>query len=375
MTYRFEMLDGEYFWGGSVTEGKKNPFGKNSDFTADYREECINQVMPLFLSNKGRYIWSENPFKIEFKNGTITVEGEGVLLYSAGETLKDAYLCAMQKHFPCNGRILPEKFFSAPQFNTWMEFVYEPTQEGILKYAQDIIDNGFEPGVLIIDEGWQKQYGKWEFDDKKFPNPKEMTDKLHKMGFCVLLWVVPWVRADGYDFVMSTNKIIPGSHKDADKLFLRDAEDNFAMMRWWNGISAILDMRKECDRSFMEEQLTKLMSKYGIDGFKFDGANICYGGYQLCSLVNGKPHESHNPHELNIAWNEFGRKYEYHEFKDTYKGGGKNSISRLCDCSHEWVGGADILVPNTVMQGLIGHPFGCPDMVAGGSWIYSADKD
>ena len=375
MTYRFEMMPDEFFWGGSVTEGKKNPFGADSDFAADYREECVNQVMPLFMSNKGRYIWSESPFKIEIRNGIITIDGEGVSLYSAGGTLKDAYLAAMKTHFPCDGRILPEKFFSSPQFNTWMEFVYEPTQDGVLKYAQSIIDNGFEPGVLIIDEGWQVQYGKWEFDEKKFPNPKEMMDKLHEMGFRVLLWVAPWVRADGFEFVMNTNKIIPGSHKNANKLFLRDAEGEIAMMRWWNGISAILDMRKECDRNFMEEQLSALMIKYGIDGFKFDGANICFGGYHICSLVNKTPHKNHNPHELNVAWNEFGRKYEYHEFKDTYKGGGKNSISRLCDCDHTWVGGADILVPNTIMQGILGHPFGCPDMVAGGAWIYSADKN
>lgn len=375
MHYTFNFLENEYFWGGSAVDGKINPLKASSDFTADYREECINQTMPLFLSSIGRYIWSDNPFKIEIKDGIINIDGENVELYEAGTSLKDAYLGAMKRHFPTDKRKLPMEYFSAPQFNTWMEFVYEPTQDKVLSYAEAVIENGFTPGIFIIDEGWQIQYGKWEFDKLKFPNPKKMIEKLHDMGFKVILWVCPWVRADGYDFIKYTEPLLPVPYKDAKEILLRDKDNEFAMMKWWNGISAMLDLRKSCDREFMDNQLKKLMDDYGIDGFKFDGGNICEGGYHTKNLLNGEPHENHNAHDLNIAWNEFGRKYEYHEFKDTYKGGGKNSIQRLCDCDHKWVGGADVLVPDTILQGLLGHPFVCPDMVAGGAWFYSADPN
>ena len=375
MLYKFDFLKDECFWGGSATSGKDNPFTEFSDFSADFREECDNQVMPLFLSNKGRYLWSENPFKIEFKDGIITVDGENVEMYEAGSTLKDAYLAAMKTHFPCDRRRLPMEYFKSPQFNTWMEFIYHPTEEKVLSYAEAIIKNGFEPGIFIIDEGWQKEYGVWEFDEIKFPNPKEMIEKLHNMGFKLLLCVVPWVRPDGYRFVRSTNVHIPVVHKDATRLFLRDANDDFAMMHWWNGVSAMLDMRKDCDREYLEIQLRTLMNEYDVDGFKFDGGKVGYGGYHTSALINKHPHQNHNPYELNLAWNEFGRKYEYHEYKDTYKGGGKNGIQRLSDCSHAWVGGADVLIPDTIIQGLLGHPFVCPDMVAGGSWAYSIIPD
>ena len=375
MQYRFEIMQGECFWGGSATDGKKNPFDATTNFISDFLLECDNQVMPLFLSNKGRYLWSENPFRIEFKEGIITVEGEGVELYSAGNTLRDAYVSAMKAHFPCDRRRLPMEYFKSPQFNTWMEFIYHPTEEKVLAYAEAIIKNGFEPGIFIIDEGWQKEYGVWEFDDVKFPHPKEMVEKLHKMGFKLLLWVSPWVRPDGYHFVRSTNVHIPVVHKDAKSLFLRDAKDDFAMMHWWNGVSAMLDMRKDCDREYLEIQLKELMINYGVDGFKFDGGKVGYGGYHTSSLINEHPHRNHNPYELNLAWNEFGRKYNFHEYKDTYKGGGKNCIQRLSDCNHSWIDGADILVPDTIVQGLLGHPFVCPDMVAGGSWAYSINPD
>ena len=116
--------------------------------------------------------------KIEFKDGIITVDGENVEMYEAGSTLKDAYLAAMKTHFPCDRRRLPMEYFKSPQFNTWMEFIYHPTEEKVLSYAEAIIKNGFEPGIFIIDEGWQKEYGVWEFDEIKFPNPKEMIEKL-----------------------------------------------------------------------------------------------------------------------------------------------------------------------------------------------------
>ena len=98
--------------------------------------------MPLFLSNKGRYIWCDKPFKVDIKDGVISIETDGELeVAQAGNTLKEAYLAAMKKHFPFDGKKLPEEFFTTAQYNSWMEFTYFPTQKGLLEYAHDIIDN------------------------------------------------------------------------------------------------------------------------------------------------------------------------------------------------------------------------------------------
>ena len=60
-----------------------------------------------------------------------------------------------------------------------MQFTYNPTQEKVLEYAHGIVDNGFEPGILIIDEGWHQSYGTWDFDKIKFPEPEKMVEELH----------------------------------------------------------------------------------------------------------------------------------------------------------------------------------------------------
>ncbi|MBE6673881.1 MAG: hypothetical protein E7596_02100 [Ruminococcaceae bacterium] len=371
MIFKTKIQDGEYFWGGDVFHGTEMPISKDSTYSHNFIKNQHNQFMPLFLSSKGRYIWSESPFKCYIANGELCFEGDkDFYLYEGGSCLRDAYLHAMNNHFPFDetrvqGKTLPREFFKAAQFNGWVEFAYNPTQEGILKYAHDIIDNGFEPGILMIDEGWHTHYGQWKFDFHKFPDPKGMIDELHSLGFTVMLWVVPTVTPDGVEFCKATSSLF--SPDTYNKIFLRNNEGDVALIKWWNGLSAILDLRNECDRKYLGEKLDFLMSEYGVDGFKFDG-----GAYEMYApeyMINGTPRQDHDPEALNIVWNEFGARYKYHEYKDTYKGGGKATIQRLCDREHVWTnGGIESLMPCSILQGLFGHPFICPDMIGGGSW-------
>lgn len=359
MKYEIEFTENEHWWGGSALYGTQMPIGKESTYAHDFRESAPNQTMPLFLSDKGRYIWSEEPFSVEVKNGRLLIKGENVELSDGGNCLKDAYLAAMKKHFPFKSKNLPPEFFKTAQYNTWIEHLYNPTQEKVLEYAGAITANGFEPGILIIDEGWHGRYGTWSFDKLKFPNPKEMVDKLHKMGFKVMLWVVPYVCADGEAFARN----IP-ARKD---LFIRNRDGEVAIMHWWNGYSAALNLYNPADAEFLDSQLKELVEKYGIDGFKFDGGS--YDAYSDKSFINGAPCCGYGAAELNRAWNEFGERYDFHEYKDTFKGGGKAVIQRQSDKLSSWDGnGINALVPNALLQGLIGHPFICPDMVYGGEW-------
>lgn len=371
-----KIADNEYWWGGSVEDGIKNPFSKKSEYSFDVLRDGSNQVMPMYLSSCGRYLWCDGAFAVSFKNGEITMSSDTeVLLVNAGTSLKDAYIHAMKNHFPFNGKPLSHKFFETAQYNTWMEFTYNPTQAGVLKYAHDIIDNGFAPGVLIIDEGWQQDYGYWSFDKLKFPDPKAMVEELHAMGFTVMLWVCPYVISSGMDFSLKGLYSSWGK-KSEDQLFLR-VDDKFgstALVRWWNGYSAMLDFTKKCDWDFMDSQLKSLMSEYGIDGFKFDGGALT--SYSNISVVNGKLPKDKTPEVLNTAWNEFARSYEFHECKNCWKGGGCLTVHRLQDKNHSWdSNGINTLIPHTLLVSLLGHPFICPDMIGGGEWSLNIDPN
>lgn len=359
------MEPNEYWWGGTSEDGMSCPFDSQTALTHDFTVMCPNQTMPLFLSNHGRVIWSDDAFSVRIENGEIEIKGKNVVLESFGSTLRDAYIGAMQAHFPPSGKKLPELFFKTAQYNTWMQLTYNQTQEGILKYAHEIIDNGFAPGIFIIDEGWEKTYGVWDFDRAKFPNPKEMVDELHTLGFVVMLWVVPFVTPCGLHFIKKAySKFNP---KEWNRIFLRTEDGKIAITNWWNGYSAILDFTKEADVKFLDLQLQNLMTNYGIDGFKFDGGSVSSYSEECC--INGTPEKTSTPQQRNIAWNDFGSRYSYHEYKDTFKGGGKRTIQRIQDKYHAWGhDGLAELVPCAILQGLIGHPYICPDMIGGGAW-------
>lgn len=55
-----------------------------------------NQADPFFVSSKGRYIWSDKPFKFSAKNGELTIISDFAELkpVEAGKTLKEAFLAA-----------------------------------------------------------------------------------------------------------------------------------------------------------------------------------------------------------------------------------------------------------------------------------------
>lgn len=370
--YSTEISDGEYWWGGTSKHGVMEPFCVESSIQYDMMHlSSSNQTMPLFISNKGRVIWSERPFEVSINDGRIEINARAKIESETfGNSLKEAFIGASNKFFPPTGNCLKSMFFEVPQYNTWMQLVYEQSQKGVMDYAESIVANGFKPGILIIDEGWQREYGNWVFDTEKFPDAKEMIEKLHQMGFKVMLWVTPNVRPDGKNFVMLSRREF---NPDADKLFLRTENGDYALMNWWNGYSAILDCTKECDRSFLKKQLDKLINEYGIDGFKFDGGPIDM--YAKNAVGNVSTDNSATPDERNIAWNEFGLQYGFHEYKDTFKGGGKRAVQRIRDRNHSWThDGIDTLVPNALVQGLMGYPFICPDMIGGGEWTIKENR-
>lgn len=368
MIYNYEISDNEYWWGGT-TINKLCPLDRNSEYHKDFRILSRNQTAAFFVSSKGRFIFSAEPFKIDISEGKIEIDGNNVVMNDEGSCLKEAYKLAQEKYFPCDKVKLKKEFFKAPQYNSWIQFSYYPTQEGVLGYAHEIIENGFEPGIFIIDEGWisHTDYGHWEFDFARFPDPKAMVNELHSLGFIVMLWIVPFICTNGPRYVRSLHPYVGTDPEMAKHIYKRTENGDVAVMKWWNGTSAILDMTNPWDEKFLDDQLNYLVSEYEIDGFKFDGGALHH--YTDKEVINGNYEKSKTPAEMNRAWNEFGRRYPFHEYKDTFFGAGKNCIQRLHDRDHRWTGnGIDDIIPCAIVCGLIGHPFVCPDMVGGGEW-------
>ena len=353
MNLTIPFLENEYWYGIAVNHGTRFPLSASSEFTWNATTQYTgNQEAPLMLSSKGRYIWSEKPYDITVKCGVITLTNgaDDLRLWDGYGTLKGAFLDAASRFFPANGVIPPENFFIKPQYNTWAELIYDQCQEKILGYAHGILENNLPAGILMIDDGWMRYYGSREFNLARFPDARAMMQELHNLGFEVMLWICPFISPDSAEF----------RELAAKDMLVKNHDGSVAIRNWWNGYSAVLDMSNPAAAAWLDDLLGSLV-EMGADGFKFDAGDVYY--YRDDDITWGNV-SAHDQCEL---WARLGLKYRYNEYRATYKCAGLPLVERLCDKSHSW-GAVAKLIPDALTQGILGYPYGCPDMIGGGSF-------
>jgi alpha-glucosidase (family GH31 glycosyl hydrolase) len=357
---RLSVQPGEWWWGGAVADGQLMPFGRfphsrnlatSSGFIND-DSRGGNQSAPLLLSSAGRYVWSDRPFRFTFDGaGGLAVDGDDVVLGQEGNTLRSAFRAAASKHFPASNRSPAEQMFTAPQYNSWIEMPYHPTQEAVLSYARGALDAGFPPGLIMIDDRWSTDYGDWSFDCRRFPHPAEMTRQLHELGFSVMVWLVPFVSPDSDNSRMAAKK----------GWLIKGADGQPVVRGWWNGYSTVLDLTHPDAVAWLRRVLQDLMSEHGVDGFKFDAGDLpFYRPDDVTASGDGAPGQCE-------AWARLGAEFSFNEMRACWKMGGQPLAQRLHDKQRSWADdGLDSLIPESIAQGLIGHSFNCPDMIGGG---------
>jgi alpha-glucosidase len=373
------LLPGEHWWGGRVIDADLMPYVAGTKLQRSLHGFVGgNQACPLLVSSAGRFIWSDASFEFSLEGGTLKVENSraAVRLEHPGLTLADAFRAAARAHFPADGQMPDPLLFSVPQYNTWIELTYNQNQADVLKYARTLIAQGYPPGVLMIDDTWQEDYGVWDFSPRRFPDPKAMMRELHALGFKVMLWVCPFISPDSPEFrqVAGDGGLLrdPALVKTAERL-----RDQAALVRWWNGASGVLDLSSTAGRAWFEGRLDWLVRTYGIDGFKLDAgdpefylalpaSDSAAPGASAAPpmLVSAQPRDAQG-HCADFAT--IGLKYPLNEYRACWRMAGRPLVQRLRDKNHQW---PDLrtLVPGLIAQGLLGYAFVCPDMIGGGDF-------
>ena len=351
------FLDDEFWYGGVVFHADKYPISKDDEYEIDAGvNNTCNQFNPIFLSNKGRYLWLEKGGKVKFSKGVIQIDSDDVEIECGGNTLKEAAKSAAEKYYPATGTTPNKRAFLTPQYCSWVVLLWSQNQEGLLRYARSIVEKGYPAGLFIIDDTWQKDYGVWEFDKANFPEPKAMMAELNEMGFAVCMWLCPYIspdapyRSPGIFEHIENNRIL----MDAD-----GKRPHF--IQWWEGYSAMLDFRQESAVEWFNKQTKYLEEEYGVAGYKLDGGDV------MCIGVD-EPDAS-KLSQLYISSIQNSLK----EARACYMLAGQPIMQRLNDKAHVWQSkgeedllGLSSLLPGMMTQGLIGYYYGCPDMIGGG---------
>jgi alpha-glucosidase (family GH31 glycosyl hydrolase) len=363
---QLELLPGEYWWGGLSVDGHQMPY----DATTSLERNLLgdnrgNQANPVLVSSKGRYVWSEMPYRYRFEDGILSVDERLGALHvgDGGDSLAEGFAMVSAKYFPSNGKIPDPLLFTAPQYNTWIELIYNQNQKDILGYADAILSNGYPSGVLMIDDNWQESYGDWTFAADRFDDPKGMIRHLHAGGFKVMMWICPFVTADTQVFrYLAAEGLLHLDPARTQEILWANTQNKAAIIRWWNGASAMLDLSNPRSMGWFEGQLDHLVEEYGVDGFKFDAGDTPFYTEGILSFK-----EDSIPNEHTMYFSQLGLKYPLNEYRASWKMAGLPLAQRLRDKTHAW-GDLVQLIPGMIAQGLMGYAYTCPDMIGGGEY-------
>jgi hypothetical protein len=166
-----------------------------------------------------------------------------------------------------------------PQFNTWGAqcaagtAVDRLSQDALESIYDDVRTSGMRPGVFVIDDKWEGEYGLLEHDTQRFPRFEEFLERIRADGLELGLWAA-FLRCDD-----------PASHGLEAQHVLCDADGN-PVQRGNQGHNYYLfDVSQEPVRAVLADRARRFMARYRPNVVKFDF------GYELPAMATAAPRE------------------------------------------------------------------------------------
>jgi alpha-glucosidase (family GH31 glycosyl hydrolase) len=356
----FPLKIGGHWFGGNVTSSHHWPL-ETAESVLDPFLATSNQTTPVWFASSGAAIFAPTYDPIGFsinqaRSGLFSVHVRDSNTFDyriiAGQNIADAYrtfteLAGKPESVP------PKEYFDQPVFNTWIEYSTKISQAAMEDYARKIRDFGFPCKILMLDDGWLARYGDNRFDPAKFPDPKKMLDRIHRLGFKFVLWQVPFVEK------VSTN--FEALRRDG-LLVLAESGNAPAMIKWWNGEAAMVDLSNPAAYRWYLGELQSLQRDFGVDGFKLDAGDAEY--FDPRFVTAGKI----TPNRYTDLWAGMGRYFEINELRVSWLAQPWGLVQRLRDKSSDWSidTGLGSIVRHALTESLIGYPYVCPDIIGGG---------
>lgn len=271
-----------------------------------------------------------------------------------GSDVTSIHKYMVRRYFNKPSRVPAPEAFQHPIWSTWAIYGRAVDQDKVLRFAQQIRQHHFNSSHLEIDDMYTPAYGDFDFDEAKFPNASDMFDRLREAGFSVTLWVHPFVNYNSSRFGEGVER----------ELFVREPTGRLpALVRWWNGIGAVLDFTHPEARDWFHSHLQRLRSRYGVASFKFDAGEVSYLPRDF-STFRPLP----DPSVWSRRYTEMALPfYSRAEVRVGYQSQNISCFFRLVDRDSVW--GYDLglrsLIPAVLTVSMLGYAFILPDMVGG----------
>lgn len=361
ITESFALASGGHWYGGAVDQAHLWPL-ETSQWSADPMLATSNQATPFWMASSGVGIWLDTYDDIA---ASINKDNDSLLRIAYLHAPEMRYTIFVGKNIAEVRDLFaqavgkpkkrpPDYVFEKPIWGTWCQYFSKVTQRDVIAYARRIHDGGWPASFIIIDDGWQTHYGDNEFNSK-FPDPKAMTDEVHKLGAKLVLWVENFANPD-------SDRYRRGKEKGG---LIRDAATGRpAHIRWWNGEAGLIDLSNRAARDGYVNELKALMKRYGVDGFKFDGGDAEY--WPAAGAISAGGPITRN--RYTDLWAEVGSEFELNELRVGWRSQPLGVLNRLRDKRASWseADGMPAIITHGGVQSLLGFVFNCPDLIGGG---------
>lgn len=241
---------------GQVVEIWNKDGGTNTD--QSYKN------VPFYMTNRGYGVFVNSTDHIEFEVGSENVERVQFSLPGQcldyflinGPTMKDVLV----RYTDLTGKpALPPEW----SFGLWLStsFVTDYDEKTVLGFIQGMEDRDIPLSVFHFDCNWMKQRHWTDFlwDEKTFPDPKGMIQKIHDKGIKVCVWINPYIAQQSRLFEEGKEK----------NYFLKRKNGNVWQWDMWQPGLAIVDFTNPEACAWYASYLKELLVM-GVDCFKTD---------------------------------------------------------------------------------------------------------
>ncbi|RLF19612.1 MAG: hypothetical protein DRZ82_05045 [Thermoprotei archaeon] len=352
-------------------------FISGTPYSLDGNEFLARRIQaPLWLNRRGYGILIDNYelFEISFFGRGVTIKALNVKDFTyhitIGKDLRDCRRRVLKK-IGLPQRMPDRRILAKPIFSTWAYFKKDINQEKVLEFAKEIKEHEFPCSVIEIDDKWETAYGDHEFDFDRFPNPKDMIGKIHKMGYLVTLWVHPFINYDSKNYEYAKSK---------GYLVLDPEEDIPMEVKWWNGKGGLLDISNPKAREWFNNALISLKRRYDVDGFKFDAGDATYLVIRRKGKVRiGRTYGNLKPNQYTDEWIRFiaENHYDLAEVRVGFLAQRYGVVTREGDKESIWGlnGGLYATITQALTLSITGYPYIMPDMIGGNEYEFKCDKE
>lgn len=246
------------------------PFVKNGQVVDLWNEdggtssEQAYKNIPFYLTNRGYGVFINHPERVSLE---VASEKVACVQFSVPGEMLDYYLIngptpkeVLQRYTALTGRpALPPAW----SFGLWLStsFTTDYDEATVTSFVQGMADRDIPLHVFHFDCFWMKEFH-WtnlEWDERVFPDPQGMLQRLKERGLRISLWINPYIaqRSALFDEGMAHGYLVK-----------RPNGDVWQWDRWQSGM-ALVDFTNPDACRWFSDKLRHLLDM-GVDCFKTD---------------------------------------------------------------------------------------------------------